>query len=84
MASESTETKKAVDPDFDLILDENLAVNQWPKDKFATIKSAERVSLMAQAMSEDLFNKLKDVKSPKVYLAHVSFCHRRSFPVLSN
>jgi protein-arginine kinase len=58
--------KKEIDLDFDLVLDENLAANKWPTEKFAKIKSAERVSLMAQAMSEDLFNKLKDIKSPKV------------------
>ncbi len=57
---------KELDLDFDLLLDDNLAANKWPAEKFAKIKSAERVSLMAQAMSEDLFNKLKDIKSPKV------------------
>jgi hypothetical protein len=60
--------KKEIDLDFDLVLDENLAANKWPTEKFAKIKSAERVSLMAQAMSEDLFNKLKDIKSPKVFV----------------
>lgn len=58
--------QKALDPDFDLIMDEHLARNEWPAEKMAGIKSAQRVSLMAQAMSEDLFNKLKDIKSPKV------------------
>ena len=65
-AEAAAPAKKELDPNFDLILDENLAANHWPTEKFATIKSAPRVSLMAQAMSEDLFNKLKDIKSPKV------------------
>ncbi len=64
----ASEAKKEIDLDFDLVLDENLAANKWPTEKFAKIKSAERVSLMAQAMSEDLFNKLKDIKSPKVFV----------------
>lgn len=78
-AEAAAPAKKALDPDFDLILDENLAVNQWPKDKFTTIKSAERVSLMAQAMSEDLFNKLKDIKSPKVRLHAYIHSHVHAF-----
>jgi hypothetical protein len=65
-ASSDATAKKQVDPDFDLILDEHLAKNEWPVDKMAKIKSADRVSLMSQAMSEDLFNKLRDIKSPKV------------------
>ena len=78
---------KKPDPLFDLILDEDLAHNTWPK-KMAAIKAAgmsllsgcmmcactdcpsylDKKSLMSTAMSEELFNKLKDIKSPKVPL----------------
>jgi hypothetical protein len=72
-ASQGQETKP-LDPDFDLIMDEHLAKNEWPTDKMNTIKSADRVSLMAQTMNEDLFNKLKDVKSAKVRVIIYYLC----------
>ena len=62
----SAPAKKELNPDFDLIMDEHLAKNEWPSEKMAAIKSAPKVSLMAQAMSEETFNRLKDLKSPKV------------------
>lgn len=50
---------KSLDPYYDLIMDEDLAKNQWPK-AMKVAKSQDRVSLMAQVMTEEMFNSLKD------------------------
>ena len=54
--------KKELDPYYDLILDEDIAKNQWPP-KMDDLKKAEKQSLMAQVMSKELFDKLKDIKT---------------------
>jgi len=58
-----TEQKK-LDPDFDLILDEQLAKNEWPEKRMAVIKSnTKHESLMSKSLNKDLFNQLKDKKT---------------------
>jgi protein-arginine kinase len=51
-----------VDPDYDLVLDDDLAVNQWPK-QLEEAKKQPKKSLMAQNMSKALFGGLKDKKT---------------------
>lgn len=53
---------KKYDPYFDLIMNDDLAENRWPKvlDDF---KEDKKHSLMADIMSKELFNKLKDLKT---------------------
>ncbi|XP_052768726.1 arginine kinase-like [Mya arenaria] len=55
---------KADNVDFfrDLVLNDDLAENKWPKE-IDQFKTAEKPSLMTQAMSKELFDKLKDQKS---------------------
>ena len=51
------------DPNFDLILDDDLAMNKWPK-KLTDYKNAGgKLSLMAQVMTPEIFEKYKDKKS---------------------
>ena len=52
-----------VDPYFDLIMDDDLAKNQWPQ-QLTKHQKEEPMSLMAQVMTPELFEKLKDVKTP--------------------
>ncbi|XP_022095955.1 arginine kinase-like isoform X2 [Acanthaster planci] len=54
------------DPYFDLIMDDDLAKNQWPKQLTSHQEDGKKgkdVSLMGQVMTPELFNKLKDVKT---------------------
>lgn len=51
------------DPYYDLIIHEDLAENRWPAE-MDEIKEQEHVSLMAQVMTKELFDELKDKKSP--------------------
>jgi len=53
---------KTPDPYYDLIMDEDLAKNQWPK-ALEEAKKQEKQSLMAQCMSKEIFNSLKDHKT---------------------
>ena len=44
---------KTPDPDYDLILDEHLAKNEWPKEKMDKIKgNKDHQSIMAKVMTE--------------------------------
>lgn len=52
-----------VDPDFDLIMDDDLAVNKWPA-QLTEHQKKEPLSLMAQVMTPELFEKLKDIRTP--------------------
>ena len=45
---------KVPDPYYDLILDEDLAKNQWPK-KMDEQKKEERQSVMVQVMTKEMF-----------------------------
>ena len=53
-----------VDPYFDLIMDDDLAENKWPKQLEENMKK-EKQCLMAQVIDETLFEKLKDLKTEK-------------------
>ncbi|XP_057303025.1 arginine kinase-like isoform X2 [Hydractinia symbiolongicarpus] len=61
-----SEAKKnaKIDPNFDLILDDDLAQNKWPK-QLDEHKTKEKQSLMAQTVDQKLFNKLKQLKTEK-------------------
>ncbi|XP_038049371.1 arginine kinase-like isoform X2 [Patiria miniata] len=54
------------DPFFDLIMDDDLAKNQWPKQLTSHQEEGKKgkdVSLMGKVMTPELFNKLKDIKT---------------------
>lgn len=53
---------KTPDPYYDLILDDDIAKNQWPP-KMDEYKKAEKQSLMAQCMTKEIFDKLKNHKT---------------------
>ena len=53
---------KTPDPYFDLILDEDLANNTWPR-VMDDIKKADTQSIMAQCITKELFEEYKDIKS---------------------
>lgn len=53
---------KVPDPYYDLILDEDLAKNQWPK-KMDEHKKEEKQSVMVQVMTKEMFDSLKDLKT---------------------
>ncbi|KAH3844705.1 hypothetical protein DPMN_086966 [Dreissena polymorpha] len=52
----------SIDPYFHLILNDDLAENNWPK-VFDEYKKQPKHSLLAQTMSKALFDKLKNVQS---------------------
>lgn len=52
-----------VDPYFDLIVNDDLAKNVWPNALTAAKESGEKQSLMAQAMTPEIFEKYKDKKT---------------------
>ena len=52
-----------VDPYFDLIMDDDLAANRWPKKLTEYKNSGKKISLMAQIMTPELFEKYKDKKT---------------------
>lgn len=54
---------KQLNPEYDLILDEDLAKNEWPK-KLTTFKNGDGdQSLMCQVMTKEIFDKLRDLKT---------------------
>jgi len=55
--------KPGIDPDFDLIMDESLAKNEYPTAKMAAAHAQERTSLAAQFCTPELWAKYKDKKS---------------------
>jgi len=48
------------DPYMDLILDEDLAQNEWPKKMKEIQSTSGHKSLMSQCITEEIFNKYKD------------------------
>ena len=52
-----------VDPYFDLILDDDLAQNKWSKRLTEYKKAGGKQSLMTQAMTPEIFEKYKDLKT---------------------
>lgn len=59
-----TMADKTPDPYFDLILNEDLANNEWPK-VMDEHKKAEHQSIMCQSIDKEMFEKMKDLKSEK-------------------
>lgn len=55
--------KQNLDPFFNLILDEDLAKNQWPTKIDQLKKDQSYLSLMAQTMTKEKFEALKDHKT---------------------
>lgn len=49
-----------VDPNFELIMDDDLAMNRWPQKLTDLKNSGKKISLMAQIMTPELFDKYKD------------------------
>ena len=55
---------ESIDPNFDLIMDDDLAKNKWPM-QLEENKKKPKQSLMTQVMTKKLFEKLKDLKTEK-------------------
>ncbi len=53
-----------VDPNFDLIMDDDLAVNKYPA-QLVKNKKEDKLCLMAKIMNKELFDKLKSLKTEK-------------------
>lgn len=54
---------KKLDPKMDLIMNESLAKNEYPKKLMDEYKKNPKASLMAKNMTEELFNEYKDHKT---------------------
>uniref|UniRef100_A0A7S3Y537 Phosphagen kinase C-terminal domain-containing protein n=1 Tax=Heterosigma akashiwo TaxID=2829 RepID=A0A7S3Y537_HETAK len=59
---DAEEPKKKVDPYFDLILNEKIARNEYPKEELDAARAADPC-LAAQVCTEEVWNKYKDLKS---------------------
>lgn len=73
-----------VDPYFDLILDDDLAKNEWPKNLAKYQESGDKLSLMAQVMTPEIFEKYKDKKTEAAgwtiaRAMNTGTCHPTSF-----
>jgi hypothetical protein len=55
--------KKKLDPKMDLIMNEQLARNEYPKDLMEQYKRAAKCSLMAKNMTPELFEEYKNHKT---------------------
>jgi protein-arginine kinase len=55
--------KPGIDPDFDLIMDESLAKNEYPAEKMAAATAAEHTSLSTKFCTPEIWEKYKDLKS---------------------
>ena len=55
--------KPGIDPDYDLIMDENLAQNQYPTAKMEAARAANHTSLCAKFCTPEIWEKYKNVKS---------------------
>ena len=53
---------KTPDPYYDLILDDDITKNQWPL-KIDEYKKSEKQSLMAECMTKEIFDELKNHKT---------------------
>ena len=58
--AERDNAKKNADPLYDLILDENLAKNIYPKEKIEAAMAAEHTSLAAKFCTPEVWEKYKD------------------------
>ena len=54
---------KTPDPDYDLIIEESLARNEYPEAKIAAAKASEHTCLAARFCTPEIWNKYKDLKS---------------------
>jgi len=52
-----------VDPDFDLIMDESLAKNEYPTAKLEAARAAEHTALCAKFCTPEIWEQYKDTKS---------------------
>jgi len=55
--------KPGIDPDYDLIMEESLAKNEYPKEKIEAANAAEHTSLAAKFCTPEIWAKYKDQKS---------------------
>lgn len=55
--------KPGIDPDYDLVMDESLAKNEYPKEKLDAARAAEHTSLMAKFATQEIWDQYKDMKS---------------------
>ena len=53
----------SIDPYFDLILDDDIAMNRWPKKLTEYKTQGGKMSLMAQVMTPEIFEKYEDKKT---------------------
>lgn len=52
-----------IDPDYDLIMDEQLAKNEYPAEKMEAARAASHTSLCAKFCTPEIWEKYKDQKS---------------------
>ena len=57
------EKDPTIDPATDLVLDDDLAKNAWPKALSVQQSTQDQLSLMAKVMTPELFEKLKEKKT---------------------
>jgi len=62
--SATSATLENPDPLFDLIMQKDLEQNQWPSIIETYKRNDDHQSLMAKNMSKELFEKLKNIKTP--------------------
>ena len=64
-STQSGQPEKAqkLDPLYDLIMDENLAKNQYPEEKLNAVRAKEKPSLVAKFCTKELWDKYKNVVS---------------------
>jgi protein-arginine kinase len=55
--------KPGIDPDYDLIMEESLAKNEYPKAKIKAANAAEHTTLAAKFCTPEIWEKYKDAKS---------------------
>ena len=61
-SNKSVKNDTILDPYFDLIMDENLAKNEW-SPKIDELKKQPKHSLAMKHLTRELFDKLKDLKT---------------------
>ena len=56
-------SSKPLDPLYDLIMDEHLAKNEYPKEKLDAARAADHTCLAAKFATQEIWDKYKDTKS---------------------
>lgn len=76
--------RKDIDPDYDLIMDDDLAENRWPKKRMEEIMKEAKQPLALKVMTPELFAEYKDLKTDKAgwtiaRAINTGVCYNHSF-----